>query len=123
LIIVIIMQKSTLIFAFCFAAGSVAFDRTTAQAAPPAFQLPASAQFPTALPSAGGTNQSPTTKVVRIYNGAGSFDDALAEKFRPMLAKTFHSSTTDPVKAATAEPDATPTQLDSQKKVAPAPHL
>jgi hypothetical protein len=46
-----------------------------------------------------GTNQAAKepeqTKVVRIYNGAGSFDEALAEKLKPMLAKTFVPSKND----------------------------
>jgi hypothetical protein len=54
--------------------------------------------------------------VVRIYRGVGHFDDALAVKMLPMLAKAFPSA-----RSAPAAPGATVTtqgKVANQKKVA-----
>jgi hypothetical protein len=78
---------------------------------------------PGAPGSANGANKPGTTKLVRIYNGAGYFDDMLAEKLRPMLAKAFPSSMPDPPKAAPGVTVAAPVKPESQNKVAAATHL
>lgn len=62
-------------------------------------------------------NKPPATKVVRIYNGAGYFDDVLADKLRPMLAKTFRLVTLEPPKAPTSATAAVPLKPETQKKV------
>jgi hypothetical protein len=66
---------------------------------------------------ANGANPPTGTKVVRIYNGAGYFDDVLADKLRPMLAKAFPFSKPEPPKAVTA-----PAKPESQNKVAESGH-
>jgi hypothetical protein len=80
-------------------------------AQPPGF-VPMASSAPTPQPTAGakksaaaqpavlpGTNETAKepeqTKVARIYSGTGYFDAGLAEKLRPMLAKTFGSSNDD----------------------------
>jgi hypothetical protein len=57
------------------------------------------------------------TKVVRIYNGAGYFDDALAERLLPILVKAFPSARADTTQPAVAQ-----TKPENQKKVATATH-
>jgi hypothetical protein len=98
--------------------GSLGVQQASAQATP---KLPPPP--PPTIPSPGvvapaNADKPSTTKLVQIYNGAGYFNNALAEELRPMLAKAFPSSLSE---AATAVPDATlvaPAKLESQKKVA-----
>jgi hypothetical protein len=77
------------------------------------------------VPSSGGqtpgngTKQS-RTRVVRIYNGVGYFDDALAEQLRPVLAKTFPFAMTEPPKAASSATPTSPLPPETQKKAVPA---
>jgi hypothetical protein len=70
--------------------------------------------------TANATNR--TTKVVRIYNGSGSFDDAMADKLRPMLAKAFPSSMPEPTKAVAGATAAVPAKPENQKKLTEAAH-
>jgi hypothetical protein len=76
---------------------------------PPAPMVPS----PGMVPAANAANR--TTKVVRIYNGAGSFDDALADKLRPMLAKAFPSSMPESAKAAPGATIAAPAKPENKK--------
>jgi hypothetical protein len=55
------------------------------------------------------------TRIVRIYNGSGSFDDALADRLRPMLAKAFPSSMPAPTKTAPGATIAAPVKPENQK--------
>jgi len=64
--------------------------------------------------------QPDKTKVLRIYGGAGYFDNALAEKLRPTLDKAFPTSSTDAPKAVPGAAVAAPAKPESQKKVAEA---
>jgi hypothetical protein len=57
------------------------------------------------------------TKLLRIFTGAGYFDDALAQSLRPMLAKAFPSSNPAPAQSVPAVTIAVPTTPESQKKV------
>jgi hypothetical protein len=130
-------------FVLCFAAGSLGLQRAAAQLAPPpapvspapAGALPASyvahntavkASRPPQTPGSkanAAAQQPDQTKVVRIYGGAGYFDNALAEKLRPMLAKAFPTSGPDAPKAVPGAAVAAPAKPESQKKVAEAAHL
>jgi hypothetical protein len=74
---------------------------------------------PGAVPSA---NKPGTTKVLRIYNGAGYFDDVLADKLRPMLAKAFPFSRPEPAKPVPGATIVAPAKTESQKKLAEAAH-
>jgi hypothetical protein len=89
-----------------------------AQATAPAFQLPASAIPSTPMAAGLPATKSPPTKLVRVYNGAGYFDDALAERLRPMLAKAFPPTVPEPAKAAAAGTNAAPSIPEVQKKLA-----
>jgi len=94
------VKKKILICSVCFAFGSLGSQRAAAQVVSP--PVPSSA-FPvqtshntSAKASHPGLSQAPAaaaesdeTKVVRIYRGTGYFDQALAEKLRPNLAKAF----------------------------------
>jgi hypothetical protein len=116
-VIIILSQKLILFFILCVL-GSVGLQRASAQLGPPAApQVPS----PGTGQLVNGPNRPPTTKVVRIYSGTGHFDDALAEKLRPTLAKAFdyRPDPIQPVPGATAAAQAQP---DSQKKVAAAAH-
>lgn len=108
------MKKTALISLFCLACNFVGLQRAAAQLGPPASRL---------LAPANGVNKEPGTIVVRIYNGAGYFDDALAEQLRPMLAKVFGSSTAAPVRSVPSEAVTASTQPENQKKSTEAPHL
>ena len=103
--------------ALCLAFGCLSLQRAAAQAAPPvAFQVPA----PVGIPSANGAIGPSPTKIVRIFGGTGHFDDALAERLRPMLAKAFPSAMPDPIKAVPAASISAPTKPEGQAKVAAA---
>jgi hypothetical protein len=104
----------TFIFVCCFVFGSVGLQRASAQLAPAAPQVPSAG----AVPTTNGASKPTGTIVVRIYNGAGYFDDVLADKLRPMLAKAFPFARPEPPKAAAA-----PTKPENQKKIAEAAHL
>jgi hypothetical protein len=97
--------------------ASIAFQRANAQLVPPAAPqvLSAGAGQPV-----NGTNRPLTTKVVRIYNGTGHFDDALAEKLRPALAK-FFGYVPDPVQPAPGATVASPAQPDKKVVAAARP--
>jgi len=60
--------------------------------------------------------------VVRIYNGAGYFDDALAEKLLPMLAKAFPPAPPDPAQTAQSAPVGAQAKPENQKKVSATAH-
>ena len=99
-------------FVLSLAFGWVGVGLTTAQTAPSvAAQAPAVARFTSAAtspphvaanppapaqpvsPKPSGSNQATQepqqTKVARIYRGEGYFDASLADRLRPVLAKTF----------------------------------
>jgi hypothetical protein len=135
------MEKAILIFTLCLVAGSLGLQRAAAQVAPapapispaPVAALPASyvahntavkpsrpPQTPTSQTNAAA-QQPDQTKVVRIYGGAGYFDNALAEKLRPMLAKAFPSSRPDP-KEVPGAAIAAPAKGESQSKLTLAAH-
>jgi hypothetical protein len=138
------INLKTLIMALALfvAAESLALERAAAQLAPsptpvspaPAAAVPASyvahntAVKPNRPPQspASQTNasaQQPNkTKIVRIYGGAGYFDNALAEKLRPMLAKAFPSSRPDALKAVPGAAVAAPAKGESQSKLTLAAH-
>jgi len=65
-----------------------------------------------------------STKVARIYHGAGYFDVALAEKLKPMLAKTFGPSNKDgnPIarvlQPVSGKGDSVPSKDESPRKIA-----
>jgi hypothetical protein len=63
-----------------------------APAPAPAKPRPAIAQKPAAIGvnPKGKESQPEKTKIVAIFHGTGSFDEAMAEKLRPVLAKTFY---------------------------------
>ena len=66
-----------------------------AQGAPapaPPKPRPAVAQKPavSGVNQKGKESQAEKTKIVAIFHGTGSFDQAMAEKLRPVLAKTFY---------------------------------
>src|SRR5260370_342465 len=109
-------NKIIIAFALCLAAGSLGLQRAAAQAAP------ASAQFSAPVRLANGAIQHPATKVVRIYGGAGYFDNALAEKLRPMLTKAFGTSRPDAPKAVPGAAVAAPAKSESQDKLTLAAH-
>ena len=129
-------------FVLCFAAGSLGLQRASAQLAPPpapvspapAGALPASyVAHNTAVkssrpPQTPGSQANPAaqqpgqTKVVRIFGGAGYFDNALAEKLRPMLAKAFGTSRPDAPKAVPDAAVAAPAKSESQSKLTLAAH-
>jgi len=107
------LQKIVLIFIFCVAFGSIGLHRAAAQFGPPA---PPVVSSPGVVPSA--TTTPGNTRVVRIFTGSGYFDDALAAKLRPALAKAYPFSIPEPVKAVATS--AAPANSDSQKKIAEA---
>jgi hypothetical protein len=78
-------------------------------------------QTPTSQTNAA-TQQHDQTKVVRIYGGEGYFDNALAEKLRPMLAKAFPSSRPEAPKAVPGAAVAAPAKGESQGKLTLAAH-
>ena len=69
------------------------------------------------------------TKVARIYHGAGYFDAALAERLRPMLAKTFAPSNNErnPVsrmlQSVSGKSDSVPSKDEGPRKIAVADGL
>jgi hypothetical protein len=119
LVLTIILIQSAFFFVFCFAFGSLGLQRASAQIVPAAPQVPSAG----AVPTANGASKPTGTKVVRIYNGAGYFDDVLADKLRPMLAKAFPFSRPEPPKAVAGATVAAPTKPENQKKIAEAAHL
>ena len=124
------------------AAESLALERAGAQLAPstapvspaPAAALPASyvahntavkSSRPPQTPGSqvnAAAQQPDKTKVVRIYGGAGYFDNALAENLRPMLAKAFGTSRPDAPKAVPGAAVAAPAKGESQSKLTLAAH-
>ena len=44
----------------------------------------------------GKESQPEKTKIVAIFHGTGSFDEAMAERLRPVLAKTFYPDGNSP---------------------------
>jgi hypothetical protein len=90
--------KTIFISGFWFACGSLSLQQAAAQlvpssAFPPevAHNTSAKASHPRLSPAATPATaaESDETKVVRIYRGIGYFDQAMAEKLRPKLAKAF----------------------------------
>jgi hypothetical protein len=136
------MEKIILILTLCLAAGSLGLQRAAAQVAPapapvspaPAAPLPSSyvahnaAVKPSRPPQTpisqtnAAAQQPDQTKIVRIYGGAGYFDNALAEKLRPMLAKAFPSSRPDAPQAVPGAAVAAPAKGESQTKLTLAAH-
>jgi hypothetical protein len=120
------MEKTIQIFAFSLAAGALSLQQASAQLSQPGSpQPPVTFQLPQpGAPSSGNAvNKPTTTKVLRIYGGTGCFDDALAEKLRPMLAKAFPSSRPDPATAVPAQTASAPAKVASQGKLTLAVHL
>jgi hypothetical protein len=113
------LQNLPLFCSLSFVFGFVGLHPASAQLGPPAApQVPSSG----ALSSANGNHTAPTTRVVRIYNGAGFFDDALAEKLRPLLAKAFPSSVPEPVQPVSGATGAAQVKPETPKKIAEAAH-
>jgi hypothetical protein len=108
--IIIILNKLTLFFVLCVAFASAGLQRAAAQPQIRVGQAYAAPQQPD------------QTKVLRIYSGAGYFDNALAEKLRPMLDKAFLTSRTGAPKAVPGTAVAAPAKPESQMKVAEAAH-
>lgn len=76
-------------------------------------------------PGASETAKQPEqTKIARIYRGTGSFDEALAEKLKPMLAKTFGPSNKDPnpvsrmLQSVSGKGDSAPVKDEGPRKIA-----
>jgi hypothetical protein len=128
------MHKNLIIIFLSFAAGSLGLERAAAQLASPPAGAPASnvaykpvvqssrlAQSPTSQANTAA-QQPGQTKVVRIYGGAGYFDNALAEKLRPMLVKAFETPRPEAPKAVPAAAVATPVKSESQSKLTLAAH-
>ena len=74
--------------------------------------------------------QPEPTKIARIFRGKGFFDEALAERLKPMLAKTFAPSNNDRNSAsrtlqqpAPAKSDSAPGKEESPRKIAAADSL
>jgi hypothetical protein len=120
LVILIILLKIIFILIFCFAFASVGLRRAAAQLGPPAPPFVSSPGVVSASTTVASTPG--ITTVVRILTGLGHFDDALAEKLRPALAKAFPTSIPDPVKGAAAATSVVPAYSDPQKQVAEAAH-
>ena len=85
-------------FVLFLAFGWFGVRRTAAQAAPLSTSPPHVAAKPPAAarpvgPALTGSNQTmkepEQTKVARIYRGEGYFEPSLADRLRPVLAKTF----------------------------------
>jgi hypothetical protein len=123
------INLKTLIMALALfvAAESLALERAAAQLAPST--APVSPVKPNRPPQSPGSQTNPAaqqsdkTKVVRIYGGAGFFDNALAEKLRPMLGKAFPSSKPDALKVVPGAAVAAPAKSESQGKLTLAAHL
>ena len=120
-VLTITVKKTILVWALCFAASSVGLHRADAQIAPahaaaqlapppaPSIADPsgvvhntsthASHPGPIPAPASAAPQDSDETKVVRVYRGTGYFDQAMAEKLRPNLAKAFA-----PAKSAALQP-------------------
>jgi len=84
------------------------------------------------LTNAAGKNETAkepeSTKVARIFRGTGSFDEALAERLKPMLAKTFAPSNHDRNSISRTQPasgkgDSVPGKDENPRKVAAADPL
>ena len=110
-VLTIIVKKTILIWALGFASSSFSLQPADAQIAPapaasqlapppaPSSAAPsgvvhntsthASHPGPIPAPASAAPQDSDETKVVRIYRGTGHFDQAMAEKLRPNLAKAF----------------------------------
>lgn len=76
-----------------------------------------------------GTTETPKqpeqTKLTRVYRGTGSFDEAMAEKLRPMLAKTFaplknndRSPSSRTVQSASSDSSSGPSKDENPRKIA-----
>ena len=111
------MKNITLLFVLTGLFGSLGLERALAQLGPPPAPMVAS---PGMASAANATNR--ITKVVRIYNGSGSFDDAMADRLRPMLAKAFPSSMPEPTKAVPGATPALAAKTQNQTKVTEAAH-
>jgi hypothetical protein len=75
------VNRVALISVLFLAFGWIGVGLTAGQGAP---------QAPPRVPARSTSSVSASTsKVVRIYSGAGYFDAQLAEKLRPVLAKAF----------------------------------
>ncbi len=113
--VIIIIFRITAVALLFFALGTLS-QRAAAQAAPPVtFQAPG----PVAVPPTG-LSKPPSTKLLRIYRGPGHFDDALAVKLLPTLAKAFPSARSAPAPAASEAVVTARTKVANQKKVATA---
>jgi len=133
------LKKTILILGLCFAFGSVGLQHASAQIAP----APAPPAQPAAAPVAAAHNTTRAshpavpqpiaalpdpdeTKVVRVYRGTGRFDQALAEKLRPNLAKAFAPGKSpalqEPPAAAIAAGSAAPNP-EIPKQAAKSDHL
>jgi hypothetical protein len=108
------MTKTILsICVFWFVSGGVALFGAAGALPLPASQLPTSPPSVTANHAAAAS----VTKLIRIFNGAGSFDDALARSLRPILVKAFPFSNSAPGQLVPAVSIAAPLALESQKMI------
>jgi hypothetical protein len=65
--------------------GATGMSRARPQPAPPvAVRLPLPSSVP-ANPANQAASEPAPTKIIRVYRGEGYFDNALAEKLRPVL--------------------------------------
>ena len=90
------MNRIALMFVLFLALGWIGVRRSAAQAAPASTSPPHVAAKtlaparPVRPPLSGQTTKAPEqTKVARIYRGEGYFEPSLADRLRPVLAKTF----------------------------------
>jgi hypothetical protein len=86
--------------------------------------LPVTQPRPMATGTSETAKQPEQTKLARIYRGTGNFDEALAEKLKPMLAKTFGPSNNDrtPVsrmlQSVSGKGDSAPGKDEGPRKIA-----
>jgi hypothetical protein len=90
------MNRVALMFVLFLPFGWIGVRQTAAQAAPTLTSPPHVAAKTPALPvrpALSGSSETmkvpEQTKVVRIYRGEGYFEPSLADRLRPVLAKTF----------------------------------
>lgn len=112
------MNRVALMFVLFLAFGWVGVRRSAAQAAPASASQPhvAAKTLASARPVrptlSGQTTKAPEqTKVARIYRGEGYFEPSLADRLRPVLAKTF--GTPQQVVAEAPPPKSVPEVLRS----------
>jgi hypothetical protein len=90
------VNRIVLIFVLGLGFCWIGSQPVAAQAAPPvAASQPVAAQVAKSLQPVAQPKPGPAepehTKIVRTYRGSGYFDEELADKLRPVLAKNFGS--------------------------------